>query len=57
MHPRAFRHVLLVAAVGAAEAEKAEKATRVSHDANVFGGVTASRWRLGRGAGRRRSQI
>ncbi len=43
-HPQEDHLVPLFAAVGAAEGERA---TRVYHDANVFGGVTASSWRLG----------
>lgn len=43
-HPREDHLVPLMTAVGAAETEKA---TRVYHDSNVFGGVTASNWRLG----------
>ncbi|MDE2385214.1 MAG: dioxygenase [Alphaproteobacteria bacterium] len=43
-HPREDHLVPLFAAVGAAENEKA---TRVYHDTNVFGGVTASSYRFG----------
>jgi aromatic ring-opening dioxygenase catalytic subunit (LigB family) len=43
-HPREDHLVPLFAAVGAAESEKA---TRVYHDTNVFGGVTASSYRFG----------
>jgi aromatic ring-opening dioxygenase catalytic subunit (LigB family) len=43
-HPQEDHLVPLFAAVGAAESERA---SRVYHDANVFGGVTASSWRLG----------
>ena len=43
-HPREDHLIPLMAAVGAAENEKA---TRVYHDANVFGGVTASSYRFG----------
>jgi aromatic ring-opening dioxygenase catalytic subunit (LigB family) len=43
-HPQEDHLVPLFAAVGAAEGERA---TRVYHDANVFGGVTASSWRFG----------
>jgi len=43
-HPQEDHLVPLFAAVGAAEGETA---TRVYHDANVFGGVTASSWRMG----------
>lgn len=43
-HAREDHLVPLFAAVGAAEGERA---TRVYHDDNVFGGVTASSWRFG----------
>jgi len=43
-HPQEDHLAPLFTAVGAAEGETA---TRVYHDANVFGGVTASSWRLG----------
>ncbi len=43
-HPEEDHLVPLMAAVGAAESEAA---TRVYHDANVFGGVTASSYRFG----------
>jgi aromatic ring-opening dioxygenase catalytic subunit (LigB family) len=43
-HPQEDHLVPLFAAVGAAEGERA---TRVYHDTNVFGGVTASSWRVG----------
>jgi aromatic ring-opening dioxygenase catalytic subunit (LigB family) len=43
-HPQEDHLVPLFAAVGAAENEKA---TRVYHDTNVFGGVTASSYRFG----------
>lgn len=43
-HPQEDHLVPLFAAVGAAEGEKA---TMVYHDANVFGGVTASSYRIG----------
>jgi aromatic ring-opening dioxygenase catalytic subunit (LigB family) len=43
-HPQEDHLVPLFAAVGAAEGEKA---TRVYHDTNVFGGVTASSYRFG----------
>lgn len=43
-HPREDHLIPLMAAVGAAETEKA---TRVYHDSNVFGGVTASSYRFG----------
>jgi aromatic ring-opening dioxygenase catalytic subunit (LigB family) len=43
-HPKEDHFVPLFAALGAAEAEKA---TRVYHDENVFGGVTASSYRFG----------
>ncbi|MDE2445282.1 MAG: dioxygenase [Alphaproteobacteria bacterium] len=43
-HPQEDHLVPLMAAVGAAENEKA---TRVYHDTNVFGGVTASSYRFG----------
>jgi aromatic ring-opening dioxygenase catalytic subunit (LigB family) len=43
-HPQEDHLVPLFAAVGAAEGEAA---TRVYHDANVFGGVTASSYRFG----------
>ena len=43
-HPQEDHLIPLMAAVGAAENEKA---TRVYHDTNVFGGVTASSYRFG----------
>ena len=43
-HPQEDHLVPLFAALGAAEGEKA---TMVYHDANVFGGVTASSYRIG----------
>lgn len=43
-HPQEDHLIPLMAAVGAAETEKA---TRVYHDKNVFGGVTASSYRFG----------
>jgi aromatic ring-opening dioxygenase catalytic subunit (LigB family) len=43
-HPQEDHLVPLMAALGAAENEKA---TRVYHDTNVFGGVTASSYRFG----------
>ncbi|NMD07023.1 MAG: dioxygenase [Phyllobacteriaceae bacterium] len=43
-HPAEDHLIPLMAAVGAAEGEKA---TRVYHDENVFGGVTASSYRFG----------
>lgn len=43
-HPQEDHLVPLMAAVGAAEGEKAR---RVYHDTSVFGGVTASSYRLG----------
>jgi aromatic ring-opening dioxygenase catalytic subunit (LigB family) len=43
-HPEEDHLVPLFAAVGAAETDKA---TRVYHDTNVFGGVTASSYRFG----------
>jgi aromatic ring-opening dioxygenase catalytic subunit (LigB family) len=43
-HPEEDHLVPLMAAVGAAENDKA---TRVYHDTNVFGGVTASSYRFG----------
>ncbi len=43
-HPAEDHLIPLMAAVGAAEGEKA---TRVYHDTNVFGGVTASSYRFG----------
>jgi len=43
-HPREDHLVPLFAAVGAAENDKA---TRVYHDTNVFGGITASSYRFG----------
>jgi aromatic ring-opening dioxygenase catalytic subunit (LigB family) len=43
-HPEEDHLIPLMAAVGAAENEKA---TRVYHDTNVFGGVTASSYRFG----------
>ena len=43
-HPQEDHFVPLFAALGAAETEKA---TRVYHDENVFGGVTASSYRFG----------
>lgn len=43
-HPQEDHLVPLMAAVGAAEADKA---TRVYHDANAYGGVTASSYRFG----------
>ncbi len=43
-HPQEDHFVPIFAALGAAEGEKA---TRVYHDENVFGGVTASSYRFG----------
>ena len=43
-HPEEDHLIPLMAAVGAAEQEKA---TRVYHDTNVYGGVTASSYRFG----------
>jgi aromatic ring-opening dioxygenase catalytic subunit (LigB family) len=43
-HPQEDHLIPLMAAVGAAEQEKA---TRVYHDTNVYGGVTASSYRFG----------
>lgn len=43
-HPKEDHLVPLMAAVGAAESEKA---TRVYHDTNAYGGVTASSYRFG----------
>jgi aromatic ring-opening dioxygenase catalytic subunit (LigB family) len=43
-HPQEDHFVPLFAALGAAEDEVA---TRVYHDTNVFGGVTASSYRIG----------
>ena len=43
-HPEEDHFIPLMAAVGAAENEKA---TRVYHDTNVFGGGTASSYRVG----------
>ena len=43
-HPEADHLVPLMAAVGAAETEKA---TRIYHDTGVYGGVTASSYRFG----------
>lgn len=43
-HPEEDHLVPLMTAVGAAEDEKA---TRIYHDANAYGGITASSWRFG----------
>lgn len=43
-HPQEDHLIPLMTAVGAAEHEKA---TRVYHDANAYGGITASSWRFG----------
>jgi aromatic ring-opening dioxygenase catalytic subunit (LigB family) len=43
-HPKEDHLIPLMAAVGAAESEQA---TRVYHEKNVFGGVTASSYRFG----------
>jgi aromatic ring-opening dioxygenase catalytic subunit (LigB family) len=43
-HPQEDHLVPLMAAVGAAETEPA---TRIYHDSNVYGGITASSYRFG----------
>lgn len=45
-HPQEDHLIPLMAAVGAAEGEKA---TRIYHDTNVYGGITASSYRFGEG--------
>lgn len=43
-HPQEDHLIPMMTAVGAAEAEKA---TRIYHDTDVYGGITASSWRFG----------